>query len=170
MSIRRGWTRAATVAAVACIGAGGLAAVAAVRAATLDPLPSVRPLEPVSEPPVEVARVASDAGLVARAVQRDPFRPDRQPPATRFRMPGEALGVRDTAARANAGLALKLIGTAVIGTGGFAMCQAGAEAPRIVRVGQSLAGYTLSRVTRGRAVFRDGEGRVLELTTPRVGS
>ncbi len=59
---------------------------------------------------------------------------------------------------------LKLIGTAVLGNGGgFAMCQAGTATPRVVRLGESLAGYTLSAVDRGRAVFHDGGGKLLEL-------
>ncbi|MGH7629405.1 MAG: hypothetical protein ACREOF_08435, partial [Gemmatimonadales bacterium] len=79
-------------------------------------------------------------------------------------MPGEAVAGEKPSPSPEQDVALKLIGTAVMGAGkSFAMCQSGAEPPRVVRVGESFAGYTLSAIDRGRAVFHDPRGRVLEI-------
>jgi hypothetical protein len=155
----------AATCAAAAIAAFGLALF---RAVTLEPLPVPRTSSTIPGPGAAVkARAALPVQVIARAVGRDPFRADRQPPRTRFRMPGEAApGERDSAETVGD---LRLIGTAVVGQGGFAVCQAGAAVPQVVRLGQSLGGYTLASVSRGRAVFRDSDGKVLELRVPRAG-
>jgi len=169
MRLRRAWTHAATAASV-CAGIGLVAFdIALIRAVTPDPLPGPdrAAMIPKEEPP-QAARAILPVQVVARAVSDDPFRADRRPPGKRFRMPGEPIpgAAEDSVALTRD---FKLIGTAVVGSGGFAMCQAGSAAPHVVRLGQSLGGYTLTAVTRGRAVFRDGEGKPLELRVPNGG-
>lgn len=169
MRLRRAWTSRASLAATCLAAALWAFAAALVRAVLVEPLPEASRHRPGSLTEVEVHRRDSlPVQVIARAVSRDLFRADRRPPATRFRMPGEdAPGVEKPSAESGE---LKLIGTAVLGNGGgFAMCQAGVAAPRVVRVGESLAGYTLSAVDRGRAVFRDGGGKRLELRVSKSG-
>lgn len=169
--LRRVWSRRATAAALACAGAMVLALIAAERAIRLDPIP--RPASPPSGPATARigARVDTTSDVVRLASARHPFRPERRPPAERFRMPGESLvGEADTMAPAQA-TGLRLIGTAVTAPGrGFAMCQAGDAAPRLVRVGETLAGFTLRSVERGRALFRAPDGGTLDLRVPKAGT
>lgn len=168
----RVWTPTASLAALGLAGAVALVGLAAVRATRLEPLPAPAPSTPANpEEPIGGSVFASARDVVRRAVARDPFRPERRPSDTRFRMPGDAVAGEKPSPPSEQDAALKLIGTAVMGAGkGFAMCQSGAQPPRVVRIGESFAGYTLSAIDRGRAVFRDPRGRVLELKAPKVGS
>lgn len=170
MRLRRAWTSRASLAAAGVAAALSAFAAALVRAVTLEPIPGASRLSVAQLAGVDVhPRDSLPVQVIARAVARDPFRVDRRPPATRFRMPGEPAPGRLEPPHADSG-ELKLIGTAVLGNGGgFAMCQAGAATPRVVRLGESLAGYKLSSVDRGRAVFRDGAGKLLELRVPKGG-
>jgi hypothetical protein len=170
MRLRRAWTSRASLSAACVAAALSALAAALVRAVTLEPVPEASRLPAAPLAGVDVHRRDSlPVQVIARAVARDPFRADRRAPATRFRMPGEPAPGRLEQPLAGSG-ELKLIGTAVLENGGgFAMCQAGAATPRVVRVGESLAGYTLSSVDRGRAVFRDGGGKLLELRVPKGG-
>jgi hypothetical protein len=95
-----------------------------------------------------------------RRPSRQWYRPERRRPAERFRLPGE----RSSAGVPAAALpAIRLIGTAVIGRGGFAMCQRGVDAPRLVRVGERFGELTLRSVQQGRAVFRAADGTSVEV-------
>jgi hypothetical protein len=165
------WSRGATLAAVACAATLGVALVAAERAIRLDPLPrAVTPPRPMPSSQVSV-RTATGRDVVRLAVEHDPFRPERRPPPARFRMPGEGPAGGADSAALGPELAMRLIGTAVTAPGrGFAMCQAGEAAPRLVRVGESFAGFTLRSVERGRALFRAPDGRTLDLRVPKVDS
>jgi hypothetical protein len=154
----------------ACATAGGVALWTLGRALSVRPMP---------EPFVSEARrsqgstdrpVATPSASLAAAVEGDPFHPERRRPAERFRLPGEA-GPSDTLAAADGAASLRLLGTAVLAEGrGFAMYQAGAETPRLVRVGETVGELTLKRVEQGRAVFRTRAGRAVELRVPKAGS
>ncbi|HEV8356840.1 MAG TPA: hypothetical protein VGQ17_08770 [Gemmatimonadales bacterium] len=109
----------------------------------------------------------SEAGA---AISADPFRPDRRPAPVAFRMPGEPAGPGDSE-RASQPPPITLIGTAVQPDGGgFAMCQLGNDPPRLVRLGERLAGYTLRAVGQGRATFRSETGQALEVRVPKTGT
>jgi hypothetical protein len=106
---------------------------------------------------------------LAAAVGKDPFHPERRRPAQRFRLPGEALPA--TADSGGAKLAFKLIGTAAMAEGkGFAMCQWGEQAPKLVRIGDTLGGLTLKRVEPGSALFLTAAGKRYEVQVPKAGS
>jgi hypothetical protein len=106
------------------------------------------------------------------AVEADPFRPERRRPAERFRLPGEAvseaLAVEETHPQSGT---VQLIGTVVMPNGGsFAMTQVGGEPPRMMRVGESIGGYSLRSIDRGRAVFVAAGGTRVEVQVPKSGS
>lgn len=116
-----------------------------------------------AEPPVTIAPLAV-------AIDLDPFRPDRHRPAARFRLPGEDLPELSAAAP-DPVAAVRLIGTAVLAGGsGFAMCQWGNQAPKLVRVGEKFGDLTLRRVEQGRAVFVSTNGESIEYRVPKSGS
>lgn len=113
------------------------------------------------------ARNAKGDSLVGVTVMHDPFRPERRPPPSRFRMPGEPAEPTGSAHVDAGDVRLRLVGTAVsLGGRDFAVCQAGADPPKLVHVGQELNGFTLLRVNKERAVFRDSSGTTIELVVP----
>jgi hypothetical protein len=131
-----------------------------VRAIVLTPLPSPSAAHGSHDAAQEGAVPAVPPALSAAAVRHDPFRPERRPPSERFRLPGEGEPKSgDTAPTP----AIRLIGTAVIGDGGFAMCQRASEAPKLVRVGEKFGELTLRSVQQGRAVFRAADGTSVEV-------
>jgi hypothetical protein len=101
--------------------------------------------------------------ILDRAVDRDPFATEQN-----------AAPIRE-AAQAPVTLAssqpLRLVGTVVDGASGdFALCQLGGDAPKIVRVGQSIGTYTLRSVTQGAASFDSPGGNRLDLRVSKTGS
>ena len=112
---------------------------------------------------------ALTAATLAAAVGKDPFHPERRRPAQRFRLPGEALQAAVDSSGAK--LAFKLIGTAAMAEGkGFAMCQWGEEAPKLVRIGDTVGGLTLKRVEPGSALFLTSAGKRYQVQVPKAGS
>jgi len=155
----------------ACTTAGGAALWTLARALSVRPMPAPS----VSEERVPQGGIYSPAATpsasLAVAVENDPFHPERRRPAERFRLPGEAEPSDTLAAGNGAAASMRLLGTAVLAEGrGFAMYQAGAETPRLVRVGETVGELTLKRVDQGRAVFRTRAGRAIELRVPKAGS
>lgn len=53
---------------------------------------------------------------------------------------------------------------------GFAMCQWGADPPRLVRIGESVGGLTLKGIQPGRAIFLTGGGKRYEVQVPKAGT
>jgi hypothetical protein len=51
----------------------------------------------------------------------------------------------------------------------FAICQRGEESPKVLHVGDQIAGFTLNVLSRGRAVFATPDGDQLELQAPQPG-
>lgn len=172
MRTRDVWTPALSCGAAGLVLAAGLAVRSVRRAIVLEPLPSaVRSSEQTGRSIPERAGGATPSrDVVTRAVAADPFRPDRRPPAEPFRMPGEALPSDSVVESLAPASAIQLIGTAVSDGGGFVMCQLGSDPPRLVRVGQSIGGFTLLSVGRGRAAFRDRAGQALDLRVPKAGT
>jgi hypothetical protein len=102
--------------------------------------------------PASEETAASDS-LIRLAVSRDPFRPDRRPPAQRYQMPGE----RTTAARISLPQAMaraRLTGTVILGPrAGLAAIEVPGRGPRVLAVGDEFEGYRLTRVERGAATL-----------------
>jgi len=154
---------AAAVAATVLVSASGW------RATHFDEIPRV------SAPPTE--RRSAQLGsyrpaLVSeldRAVDGDPFHPERRRPQIRYELPGSAPEELPQASAPPAEQ-IELIGT-VVAAGGrsFAMCQTSAG-PQIVRVGEKFNGYTLKSVEQGSAVFVSPQGKVLNIGVKKTGS
>jgi len=109
-----------------------------------------------------------DLPRVLAAVNKDPFHPNRRRPAVRFVMPGDAVA---SSAAPVAAPPVRVIGTAVSqdGVGGFAMCSLGTGTPRIVRVGERLGDWTLSKVTPGAAEFATASGSTVIVRIAKAG-
>lgn len=101
----------------------------------------------------------------AVALAFDPFSLDRRVRPTLERA---AAVTQDTTAASAAGL-VRLLGTVVRGTGGFAICQLSSDLPRIVHVGDRLGDLTLISIEQGRARFRTAQGSSLEISLSRPG-
>lgn len=162
------WERRTWVALAAAAVAGVLVLVAAARALTVAALPAAEggaaTTSAVAMTHTAVAGSLQEIPVVLRA---DPFSPDRRAPATRFRFPGEPAPNERSVTVA----ALKLIGVALIADGrSFALVQAGSDAPRLVRVGEQVGGYTLRRVDRDRAVFAGPDGKSQEYRVTKAGT
>jgi hypothetical protein len=169
---RRYWTPGMVVALGLVILSAGAAVGAFTRALGGHPLPasqaapdglrsSIDGGSPETPPP---------PGAAALAVEHDPFRPERRPAPERFRLPGEGgATAKPVAAAALPASPLTLIGTAVIGDGGFAMCQRSGEPPKLVRVGETYGDLMLRAVHPGRAVFRAKDGTTMELRVTKAG-
>ena len=102
---------------------------------------------------------------LAHAIATDLFAVDRVAPAVRYRL-----------ARASAGAAaaepppVRLIGTVIVAAGrSFAMCQLGADQPRLVYPGQRIGAMKLESVSQGSATFTDDAGARVVLRVARAG-
>lgn len=155
---------------VLVLSLGVVLAAAARFAARVEP-PAPAPASVVAADLPEPARpVSAVPDGPSEAVAADPFRPDRRPAPTPFRMPGEALA-SERADDQPPSQPIVLIGTAVLPDDrGFAMCQVGGEPPRLIRIGESMSGYTLRAVAQGRATFRTRTGQQLDVRVARTGS
>lgn len=155
-------------------GAGLLAAMALVvasgwRAVRHQPI-SVPPTDRVAAIPAADPTLASGYSLarVMDAVDKDPFHPARRRPGKRFQLPGDlaAMAARQHDSDQSS---VRLIGTAVNGNGGgFAMCALQGGTPRIVRVGEHVGQWTLTKVTPGAAEFATPAGSVV-IRVPKPG-
>jgi hypothetical protein len=110
-----------------------------------------------------------DLRRVLAAVDKDLFHPARRRPGRRF---GVQASGAVAAASTEPSPAVRVIGTAVSqdGAGGFAMCALGAGTPRIVRVGERLGDWTLSKVTPGAAEFATANGTTVVVRIAKVGT
>jgi hypothetical protein len=114
------------------------------------------------------ARDGYSADRVFASVAKDPFHPDRRRPAVRFRLPSDARIA--TAAPVPGAPALRVVGTAAgPGGGGFAMCAWAGGPPRIVRIGERVGDWTLSKVTPGAAEFRAPTGTTVVVRVAKAG-
>lgn len=113
--------------------------------------------------------------LVLRAVDRDPFRADRQRGPGRYRTPAEEAAAAAAAALANQPppppapppapeVPLVLRGIAADGAGRTLVAVEIGGAPRLMRVGEEFAGHRLLSAGSGQARFRGPTGvRVVRL-------
>jgi hypothetical protein len=96
------------------------------------------------------------------AIEKDPFNPERQRPARRFRLPPDRTAIATRRPALPTAVAIRLVGTAVTPDGGgFAMCQLQGGTPRIVRLGEQVGGWTLKKVTPGSAEFATPTGSIV---------
>ena len=97
---------------------------------------------------------ATPAADLAAAVAHDVFADDRQAPAKRYRLPGEAVAVaRQPAARP------VVLGTAISLNGeSFGTAQLPGGQSTIVRVGSKVGEFVVVSIERGRVAFRAADG------------
>lgn len=101
-----------------------------------------------------------------RLIAHDPFSPVRSAPDVPYRIANAST----PAIAAEAARPVRLLGTVVRPLGrSFAMCQLGAEQPRMVYQGDKIGNLTLQSVAQGSAVFSDGDGKTVVLQVPRSG-
>jgi hypothetical protein len=96
------------------------------------------------------------------------FQPDRTALPYRYRMPGES-APNDSGAPDP--LKPVVLGT-VIATDGsnFATCQMPGGRPTVLRVGDTMGDYTVTAIEREKVVFKNGAGKLMEITVTRPGT
>jgi hypothetical protein len=140
------------------------------RAVAIDPLPPALASQSGSSVAVPEPSAGTTPAQLAAALSKDPFHLERRKPRERFRLPGESLPAA-AASPETTGSSFQLIGTAVMPEGrGFAMCQWGADPPKLVRIGERVGTLTLKTLAQGRAVFVDAGGRTMEVRVPKAGT
>jgi len=104
-----------------------------------------------------------------RAVDVDPFHPERRRPDVRYELPGNAPVEKPQAVVAVPD-PIELLGTVVIAGGrSFAMCQTSAGT-RVVHIGDKVGDFTLTSVGQGNAVFVSPEGKAMSVSVKKTGS
>ena len=108
-----------------------------------------------------IADAAPDS-LIARAVERDPFTAARRQGADTTATAAATAGKEEP---------VRVLGTVVDSAeGSFALCQLGARAAVILRIGQRIGDYELRRIEKGSVVFATPDGGRLELRIQRAGA
>lgn len=132
---------------------------------------SLQVTEPVSSARIQLPTLRlrpADSLPISNAIEVDPFREDRTPPAARYRIATSSLDSAGTVVEEAP--RVTLLGTVVAADGGsFALCQSGDDAPRLVRLGQSIGGLLLQRVGQAQATFTMADGRLTTLTVAKIG-
>ncbi|HZD06258.1 MAG TPA: hypothetical protein VE173_15210, partial [Longimicrobiales bacterium] len=103
------------------------------------------------------------------AVENDPFTPEREPPARRYRLPSErAPAVREEVREERPEAPdLRVVGAAAGGRGGAALVQLEGGEPRLLAMGESVGRYTLAAVDAESATLVGPAGRLrLPVTEP----
>jgi hypothetical protein len=153
----RQWSLPSRLAFLTLVLATALAVAAAVGAWRLEPLPrgAAPDLIELNASQAGPGDDASSMSIVLSAVSRDPFRPDRRRPASRYLLPGERTSAPARANRLPPGLArMRLLGTALVpGGGGLAALEIPGRASKVVRLGEEFEGLRLVSIERGIAVF-----------------
>jgi hypothetical protein len=100
------------------------------------------------------------------AIENDPFHPERTRPPVRYRLPGDVDPPPPPELPPPPPLPdFRVTGTAVTPEGGFAVMQLGDAPPRVLAIGEYLAGYQLARVTAETATMQN-EQREITLIVP----
>jgi hypothetical protein len=103
---------------------------------------------------------------VRAAVAADLFAVDRTAPKERYHMPGEALAEGKVEPSKPI-----VLGTAIAADGSsFATVQFESSRLHMMHVGDTLGGYTVKFIGRGRVVFLTTAGTSLEILAPQQGS
>jgi hypothetical protein len=93
------------------------------------------------------------------AVDHDPFRPDRQRPPERYRMPGEEVMEEEPPPPPPPPPPFRVLGTIVTADGGVAVIETQGSVSRVVGVGESLFGFRLAAVNVSTATVEGNGGR-----------
>jgi len=150
-----------TIAGLGVFGGAAMAGLTLWRVLTLEALPAPTP------PAVELERTSAAPRLpysfeqVLAAVDRDPFQPARRRPALKFQLPEEVAARLASGVAADRPAGIRVIGTAVLPDGGFALCQRAGGSPMLVRLGGTLGDLTLKAVDPGTATFLTASGATL---------
>jgi len=118
-------------------------------------------------PPPALSRQA-----ISRAAGAAPFDPERQPPAQRYRLPGEPMVEASESSDPDEGPPvpqLRLLGTIAGPGGGIAVIQEGGERPRVLAIGQMIAGYQVAAVQEEVVTMSSG-GWEISLTLEEGGT
>jgi hypothetical protein len=109
-----------------------------------------------------------------RAVNQDPFQPDRRAPAQRYVLPGQRRVSTRVEREPTPAPEFRVVGTARIGQGGLVLVQVDdGDVPIAVSVGESIEGYRLASVTdegatfEGAVVTAEGGSWALSVVEPR---
>lgn len=134
--------------------------VALVDAVRLEPSPEPTDELRMAWPAVQV-NDSTSSELIIQAVAAAPFSATREPPTTEESM--EIAPVSQGPAQ------LELVGTVVDPErGNFVLLSAGGAPPKVVRVGETIAGHRLRSIGQATAVFsRSADGERIELRVPR---
>lgn len=132
-----------------------------VMALRIEPVPDAAPPQfntAAALPSVQRARALN----VSAVVEENLFSPDRSPPVTRYRLPGD----EDTYVEAEPidVSQLLVLGT-VVGAGSrtFAMCSLNGASTVIVRVGDRIGDFTVRSIKRGVVEFSTVSGERFEI-------
>jgi hypothetical protein len=96
---------------------------------------------------------------ITRAAGAAPFDPERQPPTQRYRLPGELMVEASESSDPDEGPPvpqLRLLGTIAGPGGGIAVIQEGGERPRVLAIGQTIAGYQVAAVQEEAVTMSSG--------------
>jgi hypothetical protein len=175
MSLLTGWTTANRIALGVAALSAALCGTAVAEARRLDPLPARAEPETMEPMPRVIAKPGDESGvLVLSTVARDPFRPDRRRPPGRYRLPGEQVPAAPMAMPSYTPppptYPFRNLGTVVLpdGTGLAAVAGQSGEG-RVLRVGQSIDGFRVTRIVPGVVTLR-GADTTLVLRTPEGGT
>ena len=133
------------------------------RSTRVEPLPA--PEVVLTAEPGALDDRAQPAHLdIADVIATDLFSPERQAPAVRYRMPGQAEPPAPPPEPVVLGITLGA------GNTSFATCQLGSSRLIFARVGDVLGIYTVKSIERGKVVFRTDAGKQLEISALKPGS
>ena len=176
MSLLTGWTVANRVALGVAALSAALCGTAVAEARRVGPLPARAEPEAMEPMPQVTAKGGDPSGvLVLSTVARDPFRPDRRRPPGRYRLPGEAVApapayVAPAYTPPPPTYSFRNLGTVVLPDGSGLAAVAGQSGEgRVLRVGQSIDGFRVTRIAPGVVTLR-GADTTLVLRTPEGGT
>jgi hypothetical protein len=113
--------------------------------------------------PSPFERASIDLPSINAVINRNPFDPLRQPPRATQLASGWGASEEEPV--------LRLMGTVINPNGeSFAVCNVGKPTGQLVRIGETINGYTLRSVMPKRAVFTTPSGAQVTLETPPPGA
>jgi hypothetical protein len=116
-----------------------------------------------------IARAASSTDAdIASVAENDVFAPDRSAPSSAYRMPGDDAGDEKAAPDPEKPAVL---GTAVATDGRhFATVQFPNAPPKLVHIGDTVGGWIVRAIERGKVVLVTASGSHADITVPKPGT